>query len=291
MVTKELLKRIRKIEIVTTRLVNEQIAGQYHSVFKGRGMSFSEVREYQPGDDIRVIDWNVSARMNSAYVKQFVEERELTVMLLVDASASQRFGTREQSKAELLAELVALFGFSAMKNGDRVGLIIFTDRVEKVVPPKKGSKHILRTISEVLNHRPASPRTDLNAGLSYLSKVSKRKSVAFLISDFQATGYEKAFRIAHEKHDVIPVILADQLEEELPDVGLLTVEDAETGELVQVDTSDAGVRADYAREVKRARETRDQLFRKLKCDTLDLRTGAPFMQAIIGFFLRRARRW
>src|SRR3954468_13661536 len=214
MLTRDLLRKIRKIEIVTERLVRDRMAGAYHSVFKGRGIAFSEVREYMPGDDIRLIDWNVSARMNEPYVKLFVEEREMTVLLLVDMSASGRFGSREQEKRELAAELAAILAFSAIRNNDRVGLMLFTDEVERFVPPKKGKKHVLRVISEILTFEPRSPRTDLASVLRFVSRVALRRAVVFLISDFlaPASRYERALRIAGGRHDLIPVTVTDPLE-------------------------------------------------------------------------------
>src|SRR5262245_61357316 len=212
-IPRELFKKIRKIEIYTSKLVNQQLAGQYQSVFKGRGIAFSEVRQYQVGDDVRLIDWNVSARMNEPYVKLFVEEREMTVMLLVDMSASGRFGSLAQTKRDVAAEVAALVAFSAIKNNDRVGLIIFTDQVERFVPPKKGKKHVLRVISEILTFRPASRRTDLRVGLEVLGKVARRRSVAFLVSDFLADGYAHVLSVASRRHDVIPVVIEDPMEE------------------------------------------------------------------------------
>lgn len=290
MITREILKKVRKIEITTNRVVSSQLAGQYHSVFKGRGMNFSEVRPYQPGDDIRVIDWNVSARMNETYVKQFEEERELTVMILVDESASGLFGTREQSKAELAAEIAAVLAFSAIENNDRVGLILFTDRVERFVPPKKGRKHVLRVITDILHHEAASTRTDLSAGLSFLSRVAKRRSVAFLISDFLATDYERALRVVHQKHDLVPIVLRDPVEEELPALGIVFLRDAETGEVVPVDTSDRRFRQRWREHLRSEREGRERLLRKLDIDWVDVRTDLPYLRPLTRFFERRARR-
>src|SRR5512138_1591814 len=234
MLTRELLRKIRKIEIVTQRLVRDRMAGQYHSVFKGAGIAFSEVRQYMPGDDIRLIDWNVSARMNDTYVKLFVEEREMTVMLLVDMSASGRFGSANEEKRELAAELAAVLAFSAIKNNDRVGLIIFTDQIERFVPAKKGKKHVLRVISEILSFSPQSPRTDLGKGLDFMGHVARRRAVTFLVSDFLAPTerYERALRVASQRHDLIPVVVSDPLEEALPKIGLVDLYDPETGELV-----------------------------------------------------------
>src|SRR5258708_21432654 len=223
MLPRELIKKIRRIEIVTARQAQNQLAGAYHSVFKGLGMAFSEVRQYQPGDDVRLIDWNVTARMRDAYIKLFVEEREMTVMLLVDASGSGAFGSRQQAKREVAADIAALLAFSAIKNNDRIGLIIFTDRVEKFVPPKKGRRHVLALISEILTFEPASRRTDLKVGLELLGKVARRRSVAFLVSDFivdgGVAGDEKALRIATRKHDLVPGAIAAPTEEDRPGVG------------------------------------------------------------------------
>ena len=242
MIPKELIKALRTIQIHTSRLANQQLAGTYTSVFKGQGLAFREVRQYQPGDDIRTIDWNVSARMNDTYVKVFVEEREMTVMLAVDLSASQHFGTKRASKARVAAEISALCAFSAIKNNDRVGLILGTDHIEKIVPPKKGDKHVMRVVREILGFEPQNTGTDLKLLLETLAKVARRRSVAFVISDFFARGFERALALAAAKHDVIPVMLVDPREETLPDVGLATFEDWETGEHVVVDTGDKRVR-------------------------------------------------
>jgi uncharacterized protein (DUF58 family) len=291
MLTRELLKKIRHIEIVTERLVRDRMAGAYHSVFKGSGIAFSEVREYTPGDDIRQIDWNVSARMNAPYVKLFVEERERTVLLLVDMSASGRFGSREQEKRELAAELGALLAFSAIRNNDRVGLIIFTDQVERFVPPKKGKKHVLRVISEILSFRPGSPGTSIAAGLEFLGRVARRRAVAFLISDFLApvASFERVLRVAARRHDLVPVTVTDPLEEALPEVGLVELEDPETGQIVVFDTSGPEGRA-FAEDSRRAREAREALWRRLDLDAITLRTDRPYLPALTGFFQARARR-
>jgi uncharacterized protein (DUF58 family) len=290
MITRELIKKVRKIEITTNRVVSNQLAGQYHSVFKGRGMSFAEVRPYQAGDEIRAIDWNVSARMNETYVKQFEEERELTVMILVDQSASGLFGTHAQSKAELAAEIAAVLAFSAIKNNDRVGLILFTDGVERFVPPKKGKKHVLRVVTEILEHEPTSTRTDLSAGLSFLTRLAKRRSVAFVISDFLAEGYEKALRIAHQRHDVVPIVLSDPVEEHIPDVGVVFLRDAETGEVVPVDTGDRRFRARWREFQRMEREGRERLLRKLDIEWVDVRTDRAYLPSLTRFFQRRAAR-
>ncbi len=291
MLTRDLLKKIRKIEIVTERLVRDRMAGQYHSVFKGRGIAFSEVRQYIPGDDIRQIDWNVSARMSETYVKLFAEEREMTVLLLVDMSASGKFGSRVQEKRELAAEIAAVLAFSAIRNNDRVGLIIFTDQVEKFVPPKKGKKHVLRVISEILSFQPRSARTDIAAGLQFLGRIARRRAVAFLISDFLAApgAYERALRITAGRHDLVPVSVTDPLEEALPSVGLLELQDPETGEVVVFDSSGPESRA-FAAEARVAAVARQTLFRKLSMDAISVRTDRPYLPALTTFFEARARR-
>lgn len=289
MIPRELLKKIRKIEITTSRLVNNQLAGQYHSVFKGRGIAFSEVRQYLPGDDVRTIDWNVSARMNEPYVKIFTEERDRTVNLVIDMSASGLFGSRLQNKREVAAEVAALVAFSAIKNNDRVGLIVFTDAVELYVPPKKGKKHVLRVISEILTFTPRSPATNLAAGLEYLNKVSRRRSVVFLVSDFLAGGWEQPLRIANRRHDLVPVVIADPLEEAMPALGLVTLEDVETGDIYELDTSGPEARH-YAELVAVRRKAREDTMRRLKVDFVNVRTDLPYVDALVKFFRVRARR-
>ena len=290
MLPKELIKRIRKLEITTRKVVSDVLAGQYHSVFKGRGMAFSEVRQYQPGDEIRVIDWNVTARMNDAYVKVFTEERELTVMLVVDVSASKEFGSRGRSKAEIAAEAAAQIAFSAIANNDRVGLILFSDRVEKTIPPKKGRKHVLRLITDILAFQPEGKGTDLSAGLTYLSQVVKRKSVTFLISDFLARNYEKALRIVGRRHDLVPMVISDPLEAQFPKLGLVELEDPETGEQLLVDAGNPLVRGTFAKEMRRVREERRRLFKKLSLDHVELDAGEDHAAALARFFRARARR-
>ncbi|MBZ4394730.1 DUF58 domain-containing protein [Myxococcus sp. MISCRS1] len=290
MLPKDLIRRIRKLEIRTRKVVSDMLAGQYHSVFKGRGMAFSEVRQYQPGDEIRIIDWNVTARMNEAYVKVFTEERELTVMLLVDVSASKEFGSKERTKAEIAAEVAAQIAFSAIANNDRVGLILFSDRVEKVVPPRKGRTHVLRLVSDILTFQPAGKGTNLSAGLTYLTQVAKRKAVTFLVSDFQARDYEKPLRLVGRKHDLVPVVVEDPLEEAFPRLGLVEMEDPETGDRFVVDTSDPRVRGRYARAMQAARDERRKLFKKLELDHVELRAGDDHGKALAQFFRARARR-
>ena len=293
MLTRELLKKIRRIEIVTARQAQNLLAGAYHSVFKGLGMAFSEVRKYQPGDDVRMIDWNVTARMDDAYVKLFTEEREMTVMLLVDASGSEGFGSREQKKREVAAELAAVLAFSAIKNNDRIGLVIFTDKVERFVPAKKGRKHVLAIVSEILTFEPSSKKTDLRPPLELLVRMMRRRAVAFLVSDFVADGgiasYDKALRIAHRRHDVVPVTITDPLEEELPALGLASFEDLETGELITFDTSGPG-RARFAALVGKEKREREALFRRLDMDSVAVRTDRPYIGALLSFFRARQNR-
>ncbi|HEY8943637.1 MAG TPA: DUF58 domain-containing protein, partial [Polyangiaceae bacterium] len=276
MIPKELIKALRKIEITTNRLANEQLSGNYTSVFRGQGLAFREVREYQPGDDVRTIDWNVSARMNATYVKVFVEEREMTVMLVVDLSHSHKFGTRNYSKSRLAAEVAALCAFSAIKHNDRVGLILSTDQVEKIVPPLKGQKHVMRVVREILGAEPERPGTDLKVALETLYRVARRRSVAFVLSDFFATGHERALSLAAARHDVIPIMLVDPRDEELPNVGLSTFEDFETGESVLVDTGSPRVRAHYKKQMVATRQSQVRLFRKLGLDHVTVRTDQPY---------------
>lgn len=290
MIPKELLKALRKIEITTNRLATEQLAGSYTSVFKGQGLAFREVREYQPGDDVRTIDWNVSARMSSTYVKVFVEEREMTMMLVVDLSASQRFGTHTSSKARLAAEVAAVCAFSAIKHNDRVGLILSTDQIEKLVPAKKGEKHVMRVVREILGRVPERTGTDLRVALETLHSVARRRSVAFVLSDFFTSGYDRALSLAAARHDIIPVMLVDPRDEELPDVGLSSFEDFETGESVIVDTSSPLVRAHYAKQMRGIRAEQVKLFTKLGLDYCVVRTDQPYIKPLRDLFARRARR-
>jgi uncharacterized protein (DUF58 family) len=290
MLPAEILRKVRRIEIRTNRLVNESLAGEYHSVFKGRGMEFAEVREYQFGDDVRTIDWNVTSRMGHPYVKRYVEERELTVILLVDFSASGEFGTRRQFKREIEAEICALLAFSAIKNNDRVGLIAFTDRIEKFLPARKGKDHVLRVIREVLYFRPRGRATDIGQALQHLYRTVTKKSVVFLVSDFLGDGYEQPLRVAARKHDLIAITVTDPREEDLPPVGLLDLEDAETGERVVVDTSDGRTRQEFRRWAAKRRGEREALFRSVGVDALELHTDRPYDVALVRFFHRRARR-
>ncbi len=291
MIAKEILKKLRRIEIHTARLANEQLAGSYHSVFKGRGLAFDEVRSYQPGDDVRFIDWNVTARTGEPYVKVFREEREMTVMLLVDASASQRFGTRVARKCDVVAEISAVIAFSAIKNNDRVGLVLFTDEVERVVSPKKGARHVMRVVAETLGFEPEGRGTDLGRALDAAGGLSRRRAAVFVISDFlQADSYEHSLRIAAARHDLVPIVVTDPREDELVDVGIVSMEDLETGELVSVDTSSRAVRDAYRREVARQRAQRDALFKRLGLDSIAISTAQPYMRPLGEFFRRRAAR-
>jgi uncharacterized protein (DUF58 family) len=286
----ELLRQLRSIELRTSRLADEQLAGTYHSVFKGQGLSFREVRGYSAGDDVRFIDWNVSARMSEPFVKMFTEEREMTVMLVVDASASERWGTVRAPKSQLAAEVAALCAFSAIKNNDNVGLILGTEVVERIVPPKKGDKHVMRVIREILGFEPKYLGTDLKLSLETLVKVCKRRSVAFVVSDYFDEGYERALALAAAKHDVIPVMLVDPRDEELPDVGIAALEDLETGEELLVDTSDPRVRQRYRDAMKELRAARDRVFRKLSLDRVVARTDRDFVRPLRELFAKRARR-
>lgn len=291
MLDKELLVTLKKIEITSTRLSNEeQLSGNYKSVIKGQGLSFQEVRQYQPGDDVRLIDWNVSARMNEPFVKVFAEEREMTVMLLADLSRSGLFGTVNMSKRRLLAEVAAVCAFSAVAHGDRVGLIATSDEVEKVIVPQKGKKHGLRVLRELIGHEPLRPGTDLRAGLETLLQVARRRSVVFFLSDFQAEGYERALSLAAAKHDVIPLVLTDPREDELPDVGLARFEDLESGEDVLVDTSSRRVREAFRQRALATRAARRKLFLKLGLDSAEVSTATSYMKPLRDLFARRARK-
>ncbi|MBI4517381.1 MAG: DUF58 domain-containing protein [Deltaproteobacteria bacterium] len=290
MLSREQLKAVRKIRIRTSHLVTDMFAGQYHSVFKGRGMEFAEVRLYQPGDEVRTIDWNVTARSGVPYVKRYAEERELTVMLLVDASASQYFGSVRQLKSALAAELAALFAFSAITNNDKVGLLIFSDRVELALPPRKGTHHVLRVIREVLSLKPAGRGTDIPAALEHLGRVTKRRCVVFIVSDFLDPNCRQALKIAARRHDVIAVVLNDPREAVLPDVGLVELEEAETGARYVVDTADAGIRAAFAQQAAQARAERDRLLRACNVDAIVVDTDKPYTEALLRFFRMRERR-
>lgn len=291
MISKEIIKKVRKIEIRTKGMVNNLFGGEYQSAFKGRGMEFSEVREYHYGDDIRQIDWNVTARTGDPFIKQFEEEREQTLMLCVDISPSGIFGTRNQSKMELAIEVCAVLAFSAIKNNDKVGLLLFTDVVEKVIPPKKGRLHVLRLIRELLTTEPAGSGTDISEALSYVNRILNRRAIVILASDFQDRGFDKQVRITSRKHDLVNIFINDKMEDQLPDLGLVPLHDAETGEEVLVDTSSKKVRKEYQKKryVEKAR-LRDQ-FMRLKIDTIELHTNQSYVQPLMNFFHRRVQRY
>ncbi|HPC61563.1 MAG TPA: DUF58 domain-containing protein [Verrucomicrobiota bacterium] len=315
MIPREILKKIRQIEIRTNRLVSESLAGQYHSVFKGQGMNFDEVREYQPGDEVRSIDWNVTARMNHPFVKKFVEERELTLLLVVDVSGSGLFGSRDQSKRELAAEIASVLAFSAIRNNDKVGLILFTDQIEKFIPPRKGRRHVLRVIREVLFFEPRRRGTDLNHALEFLLRVTPHRAIAVVVSDFlgspaQARGGERPGRVrsqmmlleslaqasltmlrqANRRHDLVAVQIADRHELELPPLGRLVLQDAETGEIVEINTGDDRKRAAFAERQARAQAELNRLFRSVGIDAIQLRTDRPYAIELARFFENRERR-
>lgn len=290
MLPSELLKRIRRIQIRTSHMVSEALGGQYRSAFAGRGMEFEEVRPYQIGDDVRAIDWNVSARTGEPYIKLFREERELTVMLLVDMSASQRFGTRSQLKSELVAEIAATIAFSAIRNNDKVGLMCFTDHVEKTVPARKGSSHVLRIIRELLVNESRGRTTSIAAALDELNRTQRKRAVVFIISDFLDSGFERPFRIARARHDIIPVVVADELETQLPAAGLIEFLDLETNRVVVVDTSSRSVRRRYAEAAGQRVAARLDAFRRLKADPLELRTGQSLTEPLTRYFRRREAR-
>ena len=290
MIASEILRKVRRIEITTRGLVNEVFSGEYHSVFQGRGMNFAEVREYQYGDDIRSIDWNVTARTGTPFVKVFEEERELTVMLVVDVSASGNFGTRMRMKGDVAVEICALLAFSAIKNNDKVGLILFSDRIEKFVPPRKGRRHVLRVLRELLYHRPDRSGTDIRMALEYLTRVTRRRAVVFLVSDFLAGGFGRALSIAGRRHDTIAVRVRDRREAELPPIGLVEFEDAETGERFVVNTSDRSFREAFERDRTAVEEELERTLRNGKVDLIDLRVDRPYVRPLMRFFKERERR-
>ena len=291
MIPKEILKKVRQIEIRTGRLVNDVFAGEYESVFKGRGMEFHEVREYVPGDDIRSIDWNVTARAGHPYVKKFIEERELTVIIMADMSGSGNFGTRNKMKIELMAEIGAVLSFSAIKNNDKVGLLLFTDKIEKFIPPKKGRPHVLRVIRELLYFKPASKKTSINSALEYLGKVLKKRSVVFLISDFMDSNYERLLRILNKRHDIIGISISDPREKDMTDMGLVEFQDAETQENLFLDTGDGLLKKELAKRRSSFIESRNKAFRSMGLDSIDIATDKPYIEPLILFFRMRARRF
>jgi uncharacterized protein (DUF58 family) len=287
---REVIRRVRRLEIRTRRLVEESLAGSYHSVFKGRGMEFAEVREYVPGDDVRSIDWNVSARSGHPFVKKFTEERELTVVLVVDASGSERFGTGESTKMQMSAEISALLAFSAIRNNDRVGLLLFTDRTEMFLPPRKGREHGLRVLRELLTIRPQGHGTRIARALEYLQRVVTKRAVVFLLSDFEDDEFERTLRVVAQKHDVVAIAVSDPRESELPPVGLLSVEDPETGERGVLDAGSAAVRRIYREYSERNRALLRDSVRRSGVELLELSTGEPYDVPLVRFFQERARR-
>ena len=290
MIPKDILRQIRRIQITTSRMVTDVFAGQYHSVFKGKGMEFYEVREYLPGDEIRSIDWNVTARAGHPFVKKFIEERELTVMLLLDMSASSYFGTAQQLKMQLAAQLCSVLAFSAIKNNDKVGFIAFTDRIEKFIPPRKGLRHVLRVIREALYFKPQGTGTDIAGALDYLNRVTTRKTVTFIISDFFAPDFKKKLIVANKRHDVVAVTVTDPRELELPDAGLVKLFDPEKKRDFILDTSDRNLRLEYARRNQARIKERDSLFASARVDTIDVRTDIPYSRSLLKFFRSRERR-
>jgi uncharacterized protein (DUF58 family) len=290
MLPREIIRKIRRIQITASRLVNESLAGEYHSVFKGRGMEFDEVREYQHGDDVRTIDWNVTSRAGRPFVKRYVEERELTVMLLIDASASGAFGSGDKTKSEIAAEISALLAFSAIKNNDRVGAILFTDCVEKFIAPRRGSTHVLRVIREVLFHKPERRGTRIQKALEHLNLVVHKHSVVFLISDLLDQGFEQSLKTANRKHDIVIIQMADSREKELPNAGILELRDAETGAIVCADTSLPWVRETFRDNWGRNQARLDRLFKSHRLDHITIETDKPYDIPLVRFFEERLKR-
>lgn len=288
--TANIVKKIRALEIKTRGFVETAFAGDYHSVFKGRGMNFQDVREYQPGDEIRAIDWNVTARLGTAFVKQFTEERELTVMLIVDVSASGTFGSTTQSKRELAAEVACLLAFSAIRNNDKVGLLLFTDRVELFIPPKKGRSHTLRLIREILFFEPQGRGTEPGPALEYLNKIVTRRAVLFFISDFQAPDFSQELAVTAKRHDFIAVHIQDERERALPNIGIITLEDAESGEQIEINTADRATRNRFAQEADLQAVELARLLRRNRIDSIALQTGHDYLPALRAFFKQRERR-
>jgi uncharacterized protein (DUF58 family) len=287
METSELLKKVRKIEIKTRGLSNQIFSGEYHSAFKGRGMTFSEVREYQSGDDIRSIDWNVTARFNAPFVKVFEEEREMTVMLLVDVSASEAFGTQKQLKQELITELCAVLAFSSIQNNDKIGIIFFSDKIEKFVPPKKGKSHVLRIIRDLIEFKPENKKTDISQALKYFSSIIKKRSIAFLISDFMDTDFTDALKIANKKHDIVALRIYDKREIELPDIGLVKMLDNEIGKYQWIDTSSKKVRQHFFVRAKQHEEFLKETFNKCGIDSANINTNDSYIKPLTNLFKRR----
>lgn len=290
MIPREILKKVKLIELKTRQLVNDVFSGEYHSVFKGQGMEFSEVREYTYGDDVRNIDWNVTARNNHPFVKVYEEERELNVMLAVDASGSGQFGSNQKFKSEIAAEISALLAFSAIRNNDKVGLLIFTDQIEKFIPPQKGRSHVLRVIREILYFTPQSKKTDINAGLEHLLHVLKRNSIIFLLSDFEDSNYFKSLKILNKKHDAIAIHTIDEREKNIPDLGLVTLQDAETGEEITINTSDEESRQLYIKYIEEKRQKFIERANKINLDHVEIDVSGDYIKPLINFFKMRERR-
>ena len=286
----ELLKRVKKLEITTRASVNQIFSGAYHSIFKGQGVEFAEVRPYLRGDDVRTIDWNVSARTGALHVRRYQEERELTMILAIDISGSVQFGSDLQKKSALAAELSALLAFSAIKNNDRVGLLLFSDKLENFIPPKKGRQHVLRIITALLNHEPKSCKTDINSALEFLSRALKRKSIVFLLSDFISPDFTLALRVARKKHDCVALVLNDKREYELPDLGWLCLTDSETGQDIEINTSDESLRKEYEAFVKMRSQARINYFASQKVDAVNLFTNQPCIKPLMTFFKNRQRK-
>lgn len=291
METSEILKKVRKIEIKTRGLSHQVFSGHYHSAFKGKGMTFSEVREYQYGDDIRSIDWNVTARFNHPYVKIFDEERELTVMLVIDVSGSNEFGTRQQLKEELMTEIAAVLAFSAIQNNDKVGVVFFSDKVEKFIPPKKGKSHILRIIRELIDFQPQSQQTNISEGLRFLSNAIKKKCIAFVISDFMDKGFEQALRIASRKHDIVAVRVFDKRETEIPKMGMVKAFNKETGKTIWIDTNDPGLRSNHSSHWNRHDQSLNLLFKRIGVDSATIPTGENYVKPLMNLFKLRESRF
>ena len=290
MLPKELIKKIRRIQISTSRKVTNIFAGQYQSVFKGVGMEFDEVREYMPGDEIRTIDWNVTARMGHPYIKKFVEERELTIMLLLDVSMSCKFGTLGRLKSDLAAEFCSVIAFSAIQNKDKVGMLTFTDRVENFIPPRKGLKHVLRVVREAVYNKPQGRKTNINSVLEHLNRVMNRRTITFVVSDFSSTDIKKTLSMTNKRHDVIAVTITDPSEITLPKAGIVKLHDAETGEPVMIDTSDVKTRKLYRANSKKRTEARKELFRSVNVDNIEIFTNKSYVEPLIRFFKTRERR-
>lgn len=288
---RDLIRQVRRLELVTRRKASSRLAGEYHSVFKGRGMDFDEVQPYSPGDDVRFLDWNVSARTGDLYIKKFIEERELTVLIAVDASASMGFRGKDRAKAEIVAEIAAVLAFSAIRNNDRVGLIVFAEDVQLYIPPKKGRKHVQRIIREVLVDRESNKATNLDAALHFIANVSRRKAVVFLLSDFIASDWERSLKIAAKRHDVVPLWIQDPLEAALPPVkALVPLRDPESGKVYSIDLNSDAHREAWANRIQQGRKAKETLFRRMRLDMVDIDTSQPYIERLMEFFRRRAAR-